>query len=267
MPSSHLILCRPLLLLPPIPPSSVAYHFAFSSCSWGSQGENTEVVCHSLLQWTTFCQRGGLNLVRLASLSEEGHRYTWGRPPCEDSEHNVMTEADVRVMLLQTQESKGPSDSWKLGEGPGPGFPLRPQREPAPTSPRPRPRPLGLGERNIPPSSCSPLEPSPAHWWGLPGGTRGKEPTRQFRRCTRCKIDPWVRKIPWRRARQPTPVFLPGESHGQRSLAGCSPQGRRELDTTEATEQTYTDAVTVGVWTTALVWGWGLRATSEGGDL
>ena len=32
------------------------YHFAFSYCSWGSQGKNTEVVCHSLLQWTTFCQ-------------------------------------------------------------------------------------------------------------------------------------------------------------------------------------------------------------------
>ena len=139
MPSSHLILCRPLLLLPPIPPSirvfsnestlrmrwpkywsfsfsispssehpglisigpcfyhqshpqlaivfalapslhsfwsyfstdlqesighlptwgvplSVSYHFAFSYYSWGSQGKNTEVVCHSLLQWTTFCQ-------------------------------------------------------------------------------------------------------------------------------------------------------------------------------------------------------------------
>ena len=35
-------------------------------------------------------------------------------------------------------------------------------------------------------------------------------------------FDPWVGKIPWRRARQPTPVFLPGESHGQRSLAGYS---------------------------------------------
>ena len=33
---------------------SVSYHFAFSYCSWGSQGKNTEVVCHSLLQWTTF---------------------------------------------------------------------------------------------------------------------------------------------------------------------------------------------------------------------
>ena len=36
-------------------------------------------------------------------------------------------------------------------------------------------------------------------------------------------LDPWVGKIPWRRARQPTPVFLPGESHGQRSLMGYSP--------------------------------------------
>ena len=44
-------------------------------------------------------------------------------------------------------------------------------------------------------------------------------------------------KIPWRRAWQPTPVFLPGEFHGQRSLAGYSPQGHKELDTTEATEQ------------------------------
>ena len=39
----------------------------------------------------------------------------------------------------------------------------------------------------------------------------------------RHRFDPWVGKIPWRRAWQPTPVFLPGESHGQRSLAGCSP--------------------------------------------
>ena len=40
-------------------------------------------------------------------------------------------------------------------------------------------------------------------------------------------------KIPWRREWQPTPVFLPGESHGQKSLVGYSPRGRKELDTTE----------------------------------
>ena len=48
----------------------------------------------------------------------------------------------------------------------------------------------------------------------------------------RLGFDPWVRKIPWRRAQQPTPVFLPGESHGQRILAGYSPWGRKELDMT-----------------------------------
>ena len=45
------------------------------------------------------------------------------------------------------------------------------------------------------------------------------------------ELDPWVRKIPWRRAWQATPVFLPGEFHGQRSLVGYSPWGRTELDT------------------------------------
>ena len=50
---------------------------------------------------------------------------------------------------------------------------------------------------------------------GVPGGASGKEPACQCRRCRRCEFDPWVRKIPWRRAWQPTPVFLPGESHGQ----------------------------------------------------
>ena len=45
-----------------------------------------------------------------------------------------------------------------------------------------------------------------------------------------------IRKIPWRRAWQPTPVFLPEESHGQRSLAGNSPKGCKESDTTEATQ-------------------------------
>ena len=48
-------------------------------------------------------------------------------------------------------------------------------------------------------------------------------------------FDPWVGKIPWRRKWQPTPVFLPGESHGQRSLVGYSPWGPRESDTTEVT--------------------------------
>ena len=47
-------------------------------------------------------------------------------------------------------------------------------------------------------------------------------------------------KNPWGRKWQPTPVFLPGESHGQRSLAGYSPWGHKESDTTEATEHACT---------------------------
>ena len=51
----------------------------------------------------------------------------------------------------------------------------------------------------------------------------------------RCGLDPWVGKIPGRRAWQPIPVFLPGESHGQRSLVGYSPQGCKVLNMTEET--------------------------------
>ena len=62
-----------------------------------------------------------------------------------------------------------------------------------------------------------------------------KNPPANAGRHKRHGFDPWVRKIPWRRARQPIPVFLPGESHGLRSLVGYSPWGRKESDTTEAT--------------------------------
>ena len=51
--------------------------------------------------------------------------------------------------------------------------------------------------------------------------------------CGRCRFDPWVRKIPWRRTWQLTPVFLPGESHGPKSLAGYSLWDRKESDMTE----------------------------------
>ena len=63
----------------------------------------------------------------------------------------------------------------------------------------------------------------------------GKEPACRCRRHKRRRCDPWVRKIPWRRAWQPTPVVLPRESHGQRILADYSPRSHRESDTNEAT--------------------------------
>ena len=58
---------------------------------------------------------------------------------------------------------------------------------------------------------------------GFPGGTSGKEPACQCRKCKRPGFDSWVGKIPWRREWEPTPAFLPRESHGQRSLEGYSP--------------------------------------------
>ena len=68
---------------------------------------------------------------------------------------------------------------------------------------------------------------------GFLGGASGKEPTCQCRRRKKHGFDPWVRKIPWRRAWQPTPAFMPGEPHGQRSLAGCSPWRHKESDVAE----------------------------------
>ena len=58
---------------------------------------------------------------------------------------------------------------------------------------------------------------------GFLGGTSSKEPASKCKRCKRCGFDSWSGKIPWRRAWQPTSVFLPEESHGQRSLADYSP--------------------------------------------
>ena len=61
--------------------------------------------------------------------------------------------------------------------------------------------------------------------------SRGKESTCSAVDAEETRV--WAGKMPCRRARQPTPVFLPGESHGQRSLLGYSPWGRKELDMTE----------------------------------
>ena len=74
--------------------------------------------------------------------------------------------------------------------------------------------------------------PRAAVMMGFPGGSDSKE--------SPCDVGDLgstrVGKIPWRQSWQPTPVFLPGESHGQRCRAGCRPRGRTELDTTEVTK-------------------------------
>ena len=68
---------------------------------------------------------------------------------------------------------------------------------------------------------------------GFPSGASGKESTSQYRRHERLGFNSWVGKIPWGRKRQPTPVFLPGKSHGQRSLVGYTVHEVAESDTTE----------------------------------
>ena len=57
---------------------------------------------------------------------------------------------------------------------------------------------------------------------GFPGGASDRKSACQ---CRRCRFNPWVGKIPWRRNWQPTPVCLPGKFHGQRSLVSYSPLG------------------------------------------
>ena len=70
---------------------------------------------------------------------------------------------------------------------------------------------------------------------GFPGGAGGKQPVCQCGRQKRCRFDSWVQTVPWRRAWQPTPALLPGESLGRRCLAGFDPLGLKESDTTEVT--------------------------------
>ena len=65
---------------------------------------------------------------------------------------------------------------------------------------------------------------------GIPRWCSGKEPPCQ---CKSRRFSLWVRNMPWRREWQLTPVFLPGEFRGQRSLAGYRPRGHKESDTTE----------------------------------
>ena len=79
-------------------------------------------------------------------------------------------------------------------------------------------------ETQLLPFKSIPTPPQLPWWLG------SKESPRQ---CRRHGFDPWIRKIPCRRKWEPTPVFLPGKSHGQGSLAGYSPGGHKESGTTE----------------------------------
>jgi hypothetical protein len=68
---------------------------------------------------------------------------------------------------------------------------------------------------------------------GFPEGTSGKEPAYQCRMCRRCGFDPWVGKVPWRRALQSTAVFLPGVNPGDRRAWWATVHVHKESDMTE----------------------------------
>ena len=68
------------------------------------------------------------------------------------------------------------------------------------------------------------------------------------------RFDPWVRKILWRGKWHPTPVLLPGKSHGQRSIVGYSPRGCKESDTTEAIYHTNTRSKFIPIMDSLIFW-------------
>ena len=83
---------------------------------------------------------------------------------------------------------------------------------------------------------CHKFSPyTPVENWTSEAAVDEVEFTCQCQRCKRHSFGPWVRKIPWRRKWQPSPVFLPGKFHGQRSLVDYSPWGCKESDMSECT--------------------------------
>ena len=98
---------------------------------------------------------------------------------------------------------------------------------------------------------CSQI-PDPTLWvnkrllfFGLPRWCSGTESSCQCRRHKRRGFDPWVRKIPWRRKWQSTPVFLPGKSHGRRGLVGYHPWGHKESTQLSVCTHTHTQTHTL----------------------
>ena len=109
------------------------------------------------------------------------------------------------------------------------------------------------------------LVPSGAASGSFFGGSDGKIVCLQ---CWRLGFDPWVRKIPWRRKQQPIPVLVPGKFHGWRNLAGCSPWGLKESDTTERLHFHFSlSCIGEGVATHSSVLAWRIPGTGEPGGL
>ena len=108
---------------------SVSYLFAFSYCSWDSQGKNTEVVCHSLLLWTMFCQNSPPWPICLGWPTQHGPQFHWvrqGYGPCDQFDfcdcclHSVFPLRDKDKSLTEASwwerltvgENGSCSDGW-----------------------------------------------------------------------------------------------------------------------------------------------------------
>ena len=103
-------------------------------------------------------------------------------------------------------------------------------------------------------------------WMQLPRRCSGKESTFQCRRCRRW-FHSLVGKISWRRKWPPTPVFLPGKSHGRRSLVGYSPWGCKESDTTELLHFYFIPVLEREMATRSSILAWKIPWTKEPGRL
>ena len=93
--------------------------------------------------------------------------------------------------------------------------------------------PLGFGAEGLGKQLNGHFKAAVSLMGSIPGEASGKESACQCKRCKRLGFDPWVGKIPQRRKWQPTPIFLRGKSHGQRSLEGYSPWCWKESYMTE----------------------------------
>ena len=100
--------------------------------------------------------------------------------------------------------------------------------------------------------------------WGFPGDAVVKKKKKIHLQCKRWRLNTWVRKIPWRRKWQPTPAFLPGKSHGQKSLAGL---GCRRVRHDLATKQQTTDVSRENSLLRGKVWGsqWNIKCLGNRG--
>ena len=238
----------------------MSYHFAY--CSWGSQGKNAEVVCHSLLQWTTFCQtsppwpgrlgwphtawlsfieldKAVVHVIRLASFlwlwfqwvcplmpSCNTYRLTWVSLPLDVG--YLFMAAPAKRSCCSLPQMRGilmaaPPD---LECGIAPLGPPAPMLTPAPT-----------------PKFKSNLQNwEQVHKLGIDWSLFAYISVLVFRKdwlqiregLDHCRLTCLGQyDLPsWKRKWQPTPVFLPGKFHGRRRLVGYSPWGHKESDMT-----------------------------------